>query len=406
MTSIYDVPYEDIEEFLLFNNINFENKNDAYDKALILLKDKNAKGHTTSIIEWLMAYNLLIRKVNIAIYSIFEIDNMSQIKINQLAKLLTMKGNNINNIKNILKYLHKLDDETLLPDINDVILQNLNELEINEINFETLNPNDVINLLKTHRNKALIRKPIYNNLEKIIIYNFINIDIKRLNNLEYISNLRLPIYIILKLIENNEKRLLKNHTIEEINNLIDLLTLEREIENPFVYANINNVMKSLIDFIIDLIKINEIVLAKKVFDIAYNGRFAGIINRKRYSFKEYLIEILSHQKDNYYLFDTLLNFIGEDNFITDLDNINATHHLNNFSVYKILNILVKLEKYELLINVLNLLSVRNFYGNRDVINMMLPLIKKAIESKNNNLTMKYFNKLKLGLNKYQEILTK
>jgi len=111
MTSIYDIPYEDIQKFLLANNQNFEDEKDAYDKALLLLKDKNAKGHTISIIEWMIAHNLLIRKVEIPNYTFSQINNMSQIEIDELAKLLTMKGNNRDNIKNILKYLHKLYDE-------------------------------------------------------------------------------------------------------------------------------------------------------------------------------------------------------------------------------------------------------------------------------------------------------
>jgi len=113
MTDIYDIhdiSYEDIEEFLLANNKNSKDKNDAYDKALILLKDKKAIGHTTSIIEWMIAYNLFQSNINIPRYSVSEIDNMSRDDINKLAKLLTMKGNNLNNIKNILRFLHKLDE--------------------------------------------------------------------------------------------------------------------------------------------------------------------------------------------------------------------------------------------------------------------------------------------------------
>src|SRR5436190_13122680 len=167
MTSIYDIPYEDIQEFLLANNKDFINKNDAYDKAQILFKDRKAIEHTTSIIEWLMAYNLLVKKINIPNYNINEIDKMSQIQINELAKLLKMQGNNRENILNILRYLHKLNDVILDIDINNTILHTLNELEIQDINFEYLTLNDVINLIKTHRNKSLIRKLIYNNIEKI-----------------------------------------------------------------------------------------------------------------------------------------------------------------------------------------------------------------------------------------------
>jgi predicted transcriptional regulator len=133
MTDIRDVPYGDIKEFLLANNKNFKNKDDAYDQALILLKDKKAIGHTTSIIEWLTAHNLFVRKVNIPNYTIYKIDNMSQNEINQLAKLLTMNGNNPENILNILRYLHRLNDITLVDDINKPNYKTLTQEEIEEL---------------------------------------------------------------------------------------------------------------------------------------------------------------------------------------------------------------------------------------------------------------------------------
>ena len=114
MTTVYDIPYEDIAIFLLSNAVNYENEDDAYNKALILLSDKKAIGHTISIIEWMMAHNLLLRNINIPNYTTSEINKLSQTEINKLAKLLKMKGNNIINIKNILKYLYKLDNKILL----------------------------------------------------------------------------------------------------------------------------------------------------------------------------------------------------------------------------------------------------------------------------------------------------
>lgn len=110
MSSIYDIPYEDILEFLSTNKKNFESQEDAYNIALDLLKKKTSKGHTISIIEWMMARNLLINKIDIPYYNISDINNMSQDKINELAKLLKMNGNNVDNIKNILRYLHKLNE--------------------------------------------------------------------------------------------------------------------------------------------------------------------------------------------------------------------------------------------------------------------------------------------------------
>jgi hypothetical protein len=187
MSSIYDLPYEDIKKFLLANNKLFNNKDDAYNKASILLKDKKAIGHTMSIIEWMIAHNLLFNNINIPNYTIYEIDNMSESEINKLAKLLTMKSNNPENVKNILRYLHKLDNVTLLPELNEIILQNLTDLDINS---GTLKLNDVINLLKTHYNKDLIRKSLYHNMEKIIFHNFLDVNYEKLDDLLYINSLK------------------------------------------------------------------------------------------------------------------------------------------------------------------------------------------------------------------------
>ncbi len=130
MASIYDVPYEDIIEFLLANNKVYENEDDAYQKALILLKDKNAIGHTTSIIEWTISHNLLVKKVNIPNFTIYQIDNMHEFEIDELARLLTMKGKDRDNIKNILMYLGKLDVLLEHPDIKPLILNTILELQI------------------------------------------------------------------------------------------------------------------------------------------------------------------------------------------------------------------------------------------------------------------------------------
>ena len=396
MTSIYDIPYEDIKEFLLANNKSFKSKDEAYNIASILLKDKKAKGHPTSIIEWMMARNLLTRKINIPNYSTYKINKMSQVEINQLAKLLTMSGNNINNIKNILRYLHKLDDESteLVSDVKDIILQNLNDLEINQINFETLKLDDVINLLKTHRNKALIRKQIYDNMEKIILNNFLNLDVNftKLDDLSYIESLiyKIPKDTILELIKNNEKRLLKNHTIEEINSLVDYLNENKSGVNSYdLYQQINFLVK----FLINLIEIKEISLAKKVFDIANKHRFIATIAHHSYSFNNHLLELLANQKDN--VFNVLLNFIGEDDLIIYLD-VEVIKDKNTLYIKRLLNITVKLEKYELFMIILNLLIINDYRGS-EVIKMMLPRLTKAIESNNNNLMIKYLNILNLAL---------
>lgn len=75
-----------------------------YDNLFELLKNKKTVGHTTNIIEWMIAYNLIKNNVNIRKYTIYEIDNMKQKEIDDLSKLLTMNSNNIENIKNILSF--------------------------------------------------------------------------------------------------------------------------------------------------------------------------------------------------------------------------------------------------------------------------------------------------------------
>src|SRR5437867_618471 len=114
MTSIYDIPYQDILKFLSSNKKVFKNKNEAYTITQDLLKNKGTIAHPTTVIEWMIAHNVLINKINIPNYRTYEIDNMSQEETNLLAKLLTMKGSNKSNIKNILTYLCKLDNYNLL----------------------------------------------------------------------------------------------------------------------------------------------------------------------------------------------------------------------------------------------------------------------------------------------------
>ena len=49
MTSIHQIPFEDIAIFLKTNNKCFKNKNDAYNITLKLLKTENIIGHTDKI---------------------------------------------------------------------------------------------------------------------------------------------------------------------------------------------------------------------------------------------------------------------------------------------------------------------------------------------------------------------
>jgi len=292
MTNIHDVPFYDIEKFLRDNRISFINEDDAYNKALFSLK-RERKYYPDSIIEWLIAHNLFVRKVDIPSYTIQEIDNMSQIEINQLAKLLTMKGDNRENIKNILRYLRKLDDISLLPEINNIILQKLRQLEVQDFDFNIMKFEDIIALLSTN-NKALFRKLIYNNMERIIFYNVLGINTEDFDTIARIRKIVTPYQtyqrsrysksIMLGLIKMNEEEILKNNTVKELNNFINILNEDRL---NLIYIN----MYGLAFFIINLLKSDEFVLAKKAFDIAVEYDFINFSNGM--SIKEYLDDHLS-----------------------------------------------------------------------------------------------------------------
>jgi hypothetical protein len=157
------VPYEDIEEFLRVNKKSYLNENDAYNKASILLKDRNAIGHTISIVEWMIAHNLIKNKVNIPNFTIYQIDNMHEFEIAELARLLTMNGNNEEHIKNILNYMNKLSILPEHPDVKPLILDTILEFKILS--------SDLHIVMNIFENNKFLRKFIYDNMGKIITNN-------------------------------------------------------------------------------------------------------------------------------------------------------------------------------------------------------------------------------------------
>lgn len=418
MTSIRDIPYEDIKIFLKDNNKTFKNKDDAYNIAIDLFTDKKSIGHTISIIEWMMAFNLLKNKINIPHYNIYEIDNMSQYEINQLAKLLTMKGNNRDNIKNILRYLHKLDEKMLiLPDISNLVFSKLNELEIQDINITKLKYNDIINLLKTHRNKKLIRKFIFDNLEKIIFYNIYFVDFNDPYILDFLLN-HVNIYNKNTLIDIiNDAQLKKYYSDKEINDVIKEAE-ENDRAQEEVYIDKDD-MYNLVDFTFNLIDINEIELARKTFNII--NKFHLFENAHAHPYNYDLINQAIHKNDTNIL-KTIIDFMGENEFILYFDQFYSSLVEYAISNHNFLKNLIKIEKYNLLVKILrffiksgyDILSIQNLLenlvkikkydllvkilqiyikydhdGKKKIITKILQNIQKAIIDKNDDLIIKY-----------------
>lgn len=108
MTDIKDICHDDIKQFLLLNKIKVSNDEDNYNNAFKLMKNPIAIIEPISILEWMMAYNLMIKNLIIPEFTINNLMDLSIIERNFLARKLGMSSNNINNIINILNYLHKI----------------------------------------------------------------------------------------------------------------------------------------------------------------------------------------------------------------------------------------------------------------------------------------------------------
>lgn len=112
MTNIHDISFEDIELFLAGNNLSVpKNINDVYDKAFNLFKTENMEFYPDSVVEWMMAYNVIESKIKIPRYKKSYILSLPRKDIRKLSSLLGMKNDNIDHILNILRFLYKLDDD-------------------------------------------------------------------------------------------------------------------------------------------------------------------------------------------------------------------------------------------------------------------------------------------------------
>lgn len=269
----------------------------------------------------------------------------------------------------------------LLPEIKNIILDILNQLEAKDIDIKILGFDDTILLLKTHRNKKMIRKIIYDNIEKIINYYVLEIDTDELCNLDYISNLHINTNLMLEIINDNEKEILKNYSIEEKDNHINSI---KSSNNDFYNIAIGkSYMNDLIFFIYNLIVNNEIVLAKKAFDISKRNNYIA----KHNDFEYHILESLLDNTDINFL-KVIIDFIGEDIFISTFEDIISIEGFNS-DYLKLFNNLLNLEKYELLKELVNSLksNYKVFKSN------ILHNLNEAIYLKDNDVIMNYVTEL-------------
>lgn len=166
MTSITDVPYEDIKLFLTKNNVRISsNEKNNYDTVLKMIKAGKGTNHPDSLIDWIIAYNLLNDKIHVNRYSVTEINLANERELQELGELLGVSDSvDIKqSVLNILRYLKKLDNILFNKDIDSYIFslaQSIDEQKILSADYS-----EIIEIFR--KNKTL-RKFIHDNMEKIM----------------------------------------------------------------------------------------------------------------------------------------------------------------------------------------------------------------------------------------------
>lgn len=188
MANIKDIDKSDIISFLEINHI-YE-INNIYDVAFNLMNDKNTKyqGVPNSIIEWMLAYNALQNNVNIQEYTNSQLNKLNKKQINWLSNILNIKTSNLEIVRNILSYMHKIT-------INNLRFEDYDDLYINLLinsDYDT-----ILNLIIAKPNlKEIIPSVVKEKLKEEKYY-------ISLNNILVANNLIIKNFII-KLFANDD----------------------------------------------------------------------------------------------------------------------------------------------------------------------------------------------------------
>lgn len=258
MSDIQDLDLVYIKNFLLINNIVIpKDKKKIYEKAFELMSKKSTlyNGTDVSIDEWILAYNAVKRNIDIKLYHINDINNMSESELSNLAKKLELKKVNITNIINILRFMNKFDTKieqqtiTGIYDLDKILLQTIDNEELNNLTV-----NDYTKKILNDQNfwKERLQKRLGLKTNKKLDFKFITKFLDNGKSFEenYQSAISNNFFDIVNiLIENNVVMLNKpNHLSENIHITIDELG---EIKNysyeDFIKYIFNKTNEILID---------------------------------------------------------------------------------------------------------------------------------------------------------------
>lgn len=204
MTSIGDVSYGDIKQFLSNNGIKWSiNDNENYQTVLKMIRAGQGENYPDSLIDWIIAYNFIVDRKTISNYNLKEIDLLSKEGLKILAeKLGIFESNNLKqSVINVLNYLHKLDDKVILSAVPNRNAKAIIPKQPEVVRkFSTINKNDFIHpdvdkyilslmqdidkqkilsssydeIIEMFKNDKSLRKIIYDNMREIIRINSYN----------------------------------------------------------------------------------------------------------------------------------------------------------------------------------------------------------------------------------------
>ena len=268
---IYDLSISDLREFLLVNNIKYFDNNDIYDIAFDLMKNKNTKYDDVpiSIIQWMLAHNALQKDINIPSYTISQIEKLGSNDLNRLSKLLGLTKSNIDNVLNILRFMHKLKESELDFEINIDLYTNL----LINSRFET-----IIKLLKS---KPSLKNRIPELFNEILIYNKGVNDVNDLNIFYNETSNFVRALIDLRYFDLIEKILpiISKNNDRNYFNLIELFAEKRYLDKYFKYFPktyhpifIFSIMKAL-----NKAKVSPYYLIQKTLETAINNKNLNMI---------------------------------------------------------------------------------------------------------------------------------
>ena len=212
MADIQDLSLGHVKKFLSMNGIIIpKDKKKIYDKAFKLMNEKITlyDDVDVSIIEWMMAYNALKRNVIDKMYHIDDINELSEVELNKLAKNLGMQGNDVVSIVNILKFMHMFSNKpyretiTGIYDLDKVLLQTIDNKELNHLTL-----NDYTKKILNDQNfwKERLRRRLGLKSNKDLDYKFIAkfLDDGKSFEENYQTALKNKLYTVLDILVEND----------------------------------------------------------------------------------------------------------------------------------------------------------------------------------------------------------